>query len=80
MAYSPLGQGGDLLRNAALASVASRHQSKPAAIALAWTMRSGHAISIPEAGSPIHVQQNASALSLRLADQDLSELDRGFAT
>jgi len=79
MAYSPLGQGGDLLRNSALARVAERHQSNPAAIALAWTIRSGHVIAIPESGSPPHVRENASALSLRLTDPDLSELDRGFA-
>jgi diketogulonate reductase-like aldo/keto reductase len=79
MAYSPLGQGGSLLRNAALARVAERHQCQPAAVALAWTMRSGHSISIPEAGSTAHVRQNAVALTLRLTDQDLSELDRGFA-
>jgi diketogulonate reductase-like aldo/keto reductase len=79
MAYSPLGQGGDLLRNAALARVAERHGSEPAAIALAWTIRSGRVIAIPESGSPIHVRQNASALSLRLTDLDLGELDRGFA-
>jgi diketogulonate reductase-like aldo/keto reductase len=79
MAYSPLGQGGELLRNAALARVAERHQASPAAIALAWTIRSGHAISIPESGSPAHVRENAAALSLRLTDADLGELDRGFA-
>ncbi|MBV9825195.1 MAG: aldo/keto reductase [Alphaproteobacteria bacterium] len=78
MAYSPLGQGGALLRNAALAGVAARHKVTPAAVALAWTMRSGHAISIPEAGSPNHVRENAAALSLRLTDQDVSELARGF--
>jgi diketogulonate reductase-like aldo/keto reductase len=80
MAYSPLGQGGDLLRNAALVRVAEAHQSSPAAIALAWTIRSGRVIAIPESGSPMHVRQNASALSLRLTDLDLGELDRGFAT
>jgi diketogulonate reductase-like aldo/keto reductase len=79
MAYSPLGQGGDLLRNAALVRVAERHQSNPAAVALAWTIRSGHVIGIPESGSPEHVRQNASALSLRLVESDLSELERGFA-
>jgi diketogulonate reductase-like aldo/keto reductase len=80
MAYSPLGMGGDLLRNTALVRVAERRQSSPAAIALAWTIRSGHVISIPESGSPAHVRQNASALSLRLTDLDLDELNRGFAT
>lgn len=78
MAYSPLGRGGDLLRNPALAQVADRHQSSPAAVALAWTIRSGRVIAIPESGSPAHVRQNASALSLRLTDQDVDDLNRAF--
>jgi diketogulonate reductase-like aldo/keto reductase len=76
MAYSPLGQGNNLLQNPALVSVAERHQSNPAAIALAWTMRSGHVISIPASGSPDHVRQNASALSVQLTDPDLADLSR----
>ena len=78
MAYSPLARGGALLRDAALVRVAGRHQSSPAAIALAWTIRSGRVIAIPESGSPAHVRQNAAALSLRLTDLDLDELDRAF--
>lgn len=78
MAYSPLGRGGDLLRHPAPAQVADRHQSSPAAVALAWTIRSGHVIAIPESGSPAHVRQNASALSLRLTDQDVDDLNRAF--
>jgi len=78
MAYSPLGRGGDLLRHPALAQVADRHQSSPAAVALAWTIRSGHVIAIPESGSPAHVRQNAAALSLRLTDQDVDDLNRAF--
>lgn len=78
MAYSPLGRGGDLLRHPALAQVADRHQSSPAAVALAWTIRSGRVIAIPESGSPAHVRQNASALSLRLTDQEVDDLTRAF--
>ncbi len=76
MAYSPLGRGGDLLRNRVLVQVAGRHHSSPAAIALSWTIRSGHVIAIPESGSPAHVRENAAALSLRLTDQDVDELNR----
>ena len=79
MAYSPLGRGGDLLRNAGLVRVAQRHQSSPAAVALAWTIRSGRVIAIPESGSPAHVRENASAGSLRLTDADLDELNRAFS-
>jgi diketogulonate reductase-like aldo/keto reductase len=76
MAYSPLGRGGDLLRNAALVRVAERHHSSPAAVALAWTIRGGRVIAIPESGSPAHVRQNAAALSLRLTELDVDELNR----
>ena len=77
-AYSPLGQGGDLLRNPALARVAERHQSKPAAIALAWTMRSGRAISIPEAGSPAHVRENALGTILTPDRSGLKRIGAGL--
>ncbi len=76
MAYSPLGRGGDLLRNPALVRVAGRHHSSPAAIALAWTIRNGRVIAIPESGSPAHVRENASAFSLRLTALDVDELNR----
>ncbi len=79
MAYSPLGRGGELLRNAGLARVAERHQSHPATVALAWTIRSGRAIAIPESGSSAHVRENASAMSLRLTEADLDELNRAFS-
>jgi diketogulonate reductase-like aldo/keto reductase len=78
MAYSPLGSGNDLLRNPALARVAAQHDSNQAAVALAWTIRSGQVISIPESGSAAHVRQNATALSLRLTAEDLLDLDRAF--
>jgi diketogulonate reductase-like aldo/keto reductase len=78
MAYSPLGSGNDLLKNPALSRVAERYESNQAAVALAWTMRSGHVISIPESGSAAHVRQNAAALSLRLTAQDLADLDRAY--
>jgi diketogulonate reductase-like aldo/keto reductase len=61
-----------------LAQVADRRESSPAAIALAWTIRSGRVITIPESGSPAHVRQDAAALSLRLTDQDLDNLPAGY--
>lgn len=78
MAYSPLGRTGDLLRNPVLIRVAEKHQASPAAIALAWTIRAGRVIAIPESGSSAHVRENAAALSLGLTEEDLAELDRAF--
>jgi len=75
MAYSPLGgSGADLLHNATLARIGAAHGSA-AAVALAWTMRSGNVIAIPESGSAAHVKENAVALSLSLTPQELQTLD-----
>jgi hypothetical protein len=44
-------------------------------IALAWAVRSGNVIAIPESGSVAHVKENAVALSLTLTPQELQTLD-----
>src|SRR5262245_28313437 len=76
MAYSPLGgPGASLLRDPTLARIAVAHGCSAAAVALAWTIRSGNVIAIPESGSAAHVKQNAVAFSLTLAPEDLQTLD-----
>jgi diketogulonate reductase-like aldo/keto reductase len=78
MAYSPLGQGGRLLKSAALKRVAERHGTPPASIAIAFSLRLPGMISIPKASDPAHVRANAAAASLTLTDSDLAELDAAF--
>lgn len=78
MAYSPVGQGGPLLRHTALAEVAARHGATPAQIALAWTLRRPGVIAIPKAADPDHVRQNARAGALRLTEDDHATLDAAF--
>jgi len=76
MAYSPLGgPGTNLLRDPTLARVGAAHGCSAAAVALAWTIRSGHVIAIPESGSVAHVNENAVALTLTLTPQELQTLD-----
>lgn len=79
MAYSPVGQGGRLLRDAALRKVAARHDTGPAAIALAFVLRREGVIAIPKAGDPAHVRENAAAAGITLSPEDLRELDAAFA-
>jgi diketogulonate reductase-like aldo/keto reductase len=79
MAYSPL--GGDhhlVMGDSTLKKIADAHGCSPAAVALAWVIRSGKVIAIPESGSPDHIKENAVALSLTLTDQDLAALDAAF--
>lgn len=75
MAYSPVGQGGRLLRSGALAAVAKRHDATPAQIAIAWTMRHGNVITIPKASDPAHVRQNAAVSAISLTTEDLAVID-----
>jgi diketogulonate reductase-like aldo/keto reductase len=76
MAYSPLGGlGASLLGDPILSRIATAHACSTAAVALAWTIRSGYVIAIPESGSVAHVKENAVALSLALTPQELQTLD-----
>jgi diketogulonate reductase-like aldo/keto reductase len=76
MAYSPLGgPGASLLRDPTLQRVGAAHDCSAAAVALAWAIRRGLIIAIPESGSVAHVKENAVALSLTLTPQELQTLD-----
>ena len=72
------GQGGQLLRNPALAAVARRHNATPAQIAIAWGLRHPQVISIPKTGDAVHVHANAAAAGIILTPQDLAEIDAAY--
>jgi len=79
MAYSPL--GGDrhlVVGDHTLAQIGASHGCSAAAVALAWVIRSGNVIAIPESGSPEHVKENAEALSLALTPGDLQTLAAAY--
>src|SRR6266849_1977391 len=79
MAYSPLGGAGvSLLRDPTLARIGAAHSCSAAAVALAWTIRNGNAIAIPDSGSVAHVKENAVALSLTFTPQELQSLDAAY--
>ncbi|RVA27382.1 aldo/keto reductase, partial [Mesorhizobium sp. M7A.F.Ca.US.001.01.1.1] len=69
---------GALARNARLEAIAGRHNATPAQIALAWVMHQEGVIAIPKASSEEHVRQNVAALDIKLAPQDIADLDRAF--
>jgi diketogulonate reductase-like aldo/keto reductase len=79
MAYSPLGGDNNLVvRDRAVAQIGSAHGSPAAAVALAWVIRGGNVIAIPESGSPAHTKENAAALSLALTPEDLRTLAAAY--
>ena len=79
MAYSPLGgDNSPLVRDQKLAQIGAAHGCSAAAVALAWVIRSGKVIAIPEAGSPAHARENAQALSITLTPQDVQTLAAAY--
>jgi len=79
MAYSPLGgPGAKLLRDGTLARIATARGCSVAAVALAWAIRGGKVIAIPESGSAAHVKENAVALTLALTPQELAAIDSAY--
>ena len=79
MAYSPLGGDNHLLvGDRTLARIGAAHGCSAAAVALAWVIRNGNVIAIPESGVPAHVEENAVALSLTLTPQELQTLDAAY--
>ncbi|MBI0434284.1 aldo/keto reductase [Roseomonas sp. KE0001] len=78
MAYSPVGQGGALLRHPVLGRVAARQGLTPAQVALAWSLRDGGVISIPKAAGEAHLRENAEVWKVVLTPEDLAELDGAF--
>jgi diketogulonate reductase-like aldo/keto reductase len=78
MAYSPVGQGGALLRHPALVQVAKARGATPAQVALAWTLSKPGVISIPKATTPGHVRLNAAAREMVLTAEEHAALDAAF--
>ena len=51
------------------------HDCSAAAGALAWLIRGGNVIVIPELGSALHAKENVVALSLTLSSDELQTTD-----
>jgi diketogulonate reductase-like aldo/keto reductase len=79
MQYSPLGGDNNLvIGDPTLARIGAARGCSAAAVALAWVIRNGNVIAIPESGLPVHVKENAVALSLTLTPQDFQTLDAAY--
>jgi len=78
-AWSPLGQGGELLENATVAEIAAKHDATPAQVVIAWHLAIGNVV-IPKSVTESRIQENFTALGVKLDDADveaINGLDRG---
>jgi aryl-alcohol dehydrogenase-like predicted oxidoreductase len=74
--WFPLDAGG--ISADVLADVAAAHDATPAQIALAWLLQHSEAmLPIPGTSSIEHLDENVTAASLRLTDEELAKLEEG---
>jgi aryl-alcohol dehydrogenase-like predicted oxidoreductase len=73
--YFPLG-GFSKLQSDTLSAVATRLESSPMSVALAWLLqRSPNILLIPGTSSVAHLRENVAGAALALSAEDLAELD-----
>ncbi|WFB11500.1 aldo/keto reductase [Streptomyces sp. LX-29] len=70
-AWSPLGQGKDLLDAPVLAAIGQKHEKTPAQVVLRWHIQSGH-VAIPKSVTPSRIAENIDIFDFALDEDDLS--------
>jgi 2,5-diketo-D-gluconate reductase A len=73
-AWSPIGQGGDLLRDERLAGLADKYGKTPAQIVLRWHVELGN-IVFPKSVTPSRIRENIDVFDFELADDDRATID-----
>lgn len=78
-AWSPIGQGGDLLTDERLVGLAEKYGKTPAQIVLRWHIELGN-IVFPKSVTPSRIRENIDVFDIELAPADMAtigELDTG---
>ena len=78
-AWSPIGQGGDLLRDERLVGLAEKYGKSPAQLVLRWHIELGN-IVFPKSVTPARIRENIEVFDFELAPTDMAtigELDTG---
>ncbi|MEX1827562.1 aldo/keto reductase [Luteibacter sp. CQ10] len=74
-AWSPLGQGGDLLKDDTLVTLAKKHGKTPAQVVLRWHVQLGHMV-IPKSATPERIRSNIQVFDFELRDEDMAAIAR----
>jgi 2,5-diketo-D-gluconate reductase A len=79
VAWSPLGQGNDLLNEPTLATIAATYDKTPAQVVLRWAIELG-VVAIPRSSNPARLAQNIDIFDFTLTADEIaaiSALDTG---
>jgi 2,5-diketo-D-gluconate reductase A len=73
-AWSPLGQGGELLEDQIVEAIAAKHQATPAQVVIAWHLAIGNVV-IPKSVTESRIQENYAALDVTLDAGDVEAIN-----
>ena len=73
-AWSPIGQGGDLLQDGRLRALADEHGRSPAQIVLRWHIQLGN-IVFPKSVTPERIRENIDVFDFELSARDMAVVD-----
>lgn len=72
--WSPLGQGGDLLKNEALVAIGKKHGKTPAQVVIRWHVQLGHMV-IPKSVTPERIKANIDVFGFELSADEMKAID-----
>jgi len=78
-AWSPLGQGGEILEDPTIGAIANNHRKTPAQVILGWQLEMGN-VTFPKSVTPERIRENIDVFDFDLTDEEIKqidELDRG---
>jgi 2,5-diketo-D-gluconate reductase A len=73
-AWSPLGQGGDLLKNKIIKEVADAHGKTAAQVIIRWHLQLGHMV-IPKSQTPSRIKENFDVFDFELNNDQLKKIN-----
>ncbi|MFF7729550.1 aldo/keto reductase [Streptomyces sp. NPDC008001] len=72
-AWSPLGQGKELLNAPVIAGIAEKHGRTPAQIVLRWHLQLGN-VAIPKSVTPSRIHENIDVFGFTLDEEDMAAI------
>jgi 2,5-diketo-D-gluconate reductase A len=73
-AWSPLGQGGELLESSVIAQIAAKHNATPAQVVIAWHLAVGNVV-IPKSVTESRIRENYASLDVALDETDVQAIN-----
>lgn len=72
-AWSPLGQGGEVLKNEVITDIAEKHGASAGQVVIAWHLALGNVV-IPKSVTPERIVENFKSLDLRLSEDEVGAI------